>query len=65
MTRRKTNWPRISEAVRYFLVSLVPAVTGFDLIPAIAAKWICFSLGIVILGLKGLDMVLNPPKQQA
>jgi hypothetical protein len=65
MARKTKMWPRISEALRYFFVGTITAISGTDIIPEVTAKYSVFALGLVILGLKSIDMgVSEKPRSQ-
>jgi hypothetical protein len=56
MGRKKASWPRISEAIRYFLVGVITTIQPTDIIPQNTLKWVTLCLAGAILLLKAIDM---------
>lgn len=56
---------RVTKALRYFCTGLITMVSGSDLFTGGQAKLISFVLGLVILGLGGVDMFVGVEQQPA
>lgn len=58
------KWKRISNAARYFFVSLITMVSATDLFSTKESKIICFVLGVLVLMSGAIDVFLGVEPQK-
>lgn len=60
MASKRSNWAKVSEALRYFFVGVMTTIAGTDIISPSTIKWLTLGLGLAVLGLKAIDMAVLP-----